>query len=290
MLDWKRSQVPGLITGIKRIRWSRFSKRHRRLVEVGGMSLVLMAWGLNWVSVDNWNGATASYQRQVDKIVTGYHSVQTTANIVLESAITRATAAATEDQYDTENQPYQRVWSSGDVRRGWFQRTMNDVAHLRFFIDAIREADGEYAFGLGDRAKDLDAELTPIENKMQSLLGSRRGWVAAPAFDLKLLSASEAFKIEQSAEQLVERIFSLHGEALDAFAKRKKQWTWFYAGAFFIGTLMLISSKLLEWYFDPVSGDALPADASPGSQSALIAASVSAARARVPKITGTSRK
>jgi hypothetical protein len=69
------------------------TKPTSRLIEAGGMLLVLLAWGLNWVSVERWTEARLVLERDVERIVQTNQNVQVSANVMLEFAINRINRA-----------------------------------------------------------------------------------------------------------------------------------------------------------------------------------------------------
>jgi hypothetical protein len=232
-------------------------KRHFRLIEALGILVALVAWGLNTLSVERWGEVQAAHQRMGEKAVDAYTSSQLTANIMLNSAITRA-AKERFDQQGTDL-AYERTWFSLDVRRAWLLRLYNSVTGQRILTDHLRDIDEEHELGHADIIRKLSSELDPIEQRVQTILGNKKGWVAAPTFNEDTIPAKQATDLDLTAATLAERMLTLQGEIADALANRRKQATRIYIGVFFIGTLLLIFAKIAEWRVD-LGKPAVPAE------------------------------
>jgi hypothetical protein len=221
-------------------------KRNFRLMEALGMLFVLVAWGLNWTSVERWSAAQTSHERVVEEIMQTYHHVQITANVVLESAISRASVASTAPNATSDLPPYQRAWHSADVRRAWLQRASNGGMQLDLLISALHDTDEQYRLLLGTRIVRLREDFSPIEQRLQSF-SAQKGWIPVPSFDEDALSAKGAGDMDRNVGKLAEQAFIVHEEVLNAIAARRKLSTRIYNTVFFIGTFLIIVSKILEW-------------------------------------------
>jgi hypothetical protein len=223
-------------------------KRNYRFLEAIGLLLALAAWGLNWISVERWSKAQAAHERIVGEIRSSYHNTQTVANIALESAINRATVTVpTPDPAILSLQPYQRVWYSADVRRAWLQRVGNNVTGIHMLLSALSDADLQSGLLLRSKIQTLQANLLPIEDRVQSFLGVKKGWVLVPSFDEHALSAQDAANIELSLGRLAEQSFLVASDISDVLAARRDQWTSVYNAVFFGGSFLLIVAKIVEW-------------------------------------------
>jgi hypothetical protein len=226
-------------------------KGNFRFIESLGLLLALAAWGLNWISVERWSKAQAAHERAVEEIIQTYHNTQITANVVLESAINRSTSTVpTPDRATPSLQPFQRFWHSADVRRAWLQRVYNNETGLGLLLSALADTDQQSKLLLRAEILTLQANLLPIQDRVQSFLGDQRGWVLAPSFDENALSAQDAATIELSLARLAEQSFVVSGKVSDALAARRKRSTSIYNGVFFLGSFLLILAKILEWRID----------------------------------------
>ncbi|HWW13357.1 MAG TPA: hypothetical protein VN310_01745 [Candidatus Dormibacteraeota bacterium] len=130
-------------------------RRNVKGVEVLGLLLALVAWGMNWNSVEYWSAAQAEHERAIDRIIQAYHNVQITANVSLESAIDRGDASTSKEGTGASVQPYQRAWHAPDVRRAWLQRSVNDITGLNLLLSTLSTTNQKYDLALDNQISEL---------------------------------------------------------------------------------------------------------------------------------------
>lgn len=256
-------------------------KRHFRLIEALGILVALVAWGLNTLSVERWGEIQAAHQRMGEKVLEAYTSSQLTANMMLNSAIIQA-AKERPDQQGTDL-AYERAWFSLDVRRAWLLRLYNNVTGLRILADHLHDIDKQHELGHAESIRELSTQLEPIEQRVQTTLGGKKGWVAAPTFDKDAIPAKEATDLDVTVVTVAEPVLTLQGKLADALTDRRKQATRIHIGVFFIGTLLLIVAKTAEWRVD------LGKPAVPGEAPAIHASNIPTAPPDVPLNAKSSR-
>jgi hypothetical protein len=85
-------------------------------------------------------------------------------------------------------------------------------------------------------------------------MGDEKGFVPTPSFSEDILSPQDAGHIDHTLVELSEQVFDLDDEVSKAIAARRKRWTMIYSAVFFVGTLLLVVAKTLEWRLDRNSG------------------------------------
>src|SRR5216683_5229242 len=101
--------------------------RHLKLIEAVGVALVLLAWILNWWSVDKWNRADRTLEHAQESMTAMVGAIQTTANIRLEAAVSHEVGRHPADPSSDRARVYAQAWRSAEVRERWLTVQINSL-------------------------------------------------------------------------------------------------------------------------------------------------------------------
>lgn len=222
--------------------------RHCRLFEAAGMVLVLLAWWLNWLANDRWAEAYSAHDRLVRDLVQLQGHAQISANVGLDVALRGSSIQSRSSEDSSSLQTYQRTWASREARQAWLQRSHDDVFGLRLLETRIEQMNSKYRIVPHAWIDSLGGVLTPLEQRLQSVVGpGLQGWIATPSFRENVLTAEAAREIDQQLLSLSEQAFALSNQMSEALTRRRHLSSMIYTTLFFMGSALLILAKTLEW-------------------------------------------
>lgn len=226
--------------------------KHYRLLEATGMFLVLLAWGLSWISLEHWTSARNLHTRYIQMISEAHDHGGITANVRLEAAVIRDFVNR---NVKPENRSgwelYAQAWPSSDVRQAWMFRAYHNVGGLQLLADNMADFDSKYDLGEQGEIKQLRASISQVSKRLElAVAPGQLGNGRPPAPALEKLSADEADSTELALGALAERAFRIAGVLLDEIEKRRISTSRLYTQIFIIGSMLLIAAKVINWRND----------------------------------------
>jgi len=181
------------------------------------MFLVLLAWGMSWISLERWTSARNLHARYIQMISEAHDHGGITANVRLEAAVVRDFATRNvKPQNSSGWELYAQAWPSSDVRQAWMFRTYHNVSGLQLLTDTMIDLDSKYDLAQHDELKQLRDSISQVSGRLElAVAPGRLGNGRPPAPALEKLSADEADKTELALAGLAERAFNISGVLLD---------------------------------------------------------------------------
>jgi hypothetical protein len=220
--------------------------RHFKLFEAFGLLLILCAWGLSWNSVERWSTARSEVDSAVELNLRSYTGSQITANVRLEAAVTRTSMRNLEREESDPKTNYEMAWESSEVKQYWSYRLQNELFSLSFLRESMGELDKKYDLGLEGELREIRARINSAESRLKLPEIGKRSAPAAIEIPAHI-SITEANDIETSLSSIYLEELRLVDRARHCMEKRRSASLNLYRFLFFLGTVVVVASKIADW-------------------------------------------
>jgi len=219
--------------------------RHLKLIEAIGLTLVLVAWWVQWGSVRHWRDARDSMSAALDTVTSIYSVPTVVTNLNYEAAVTRAVLLSGVSSPLPLND-YEIAWQSDRVRSNWVLAVANRVSRIRTQVDQFEVISGTYGIRsdslavLGDGVEELVASYG-------ALLDEEAHFPGRPVPEPDQLTPVQARYIQRKLAVFDEGLGGVAHEFSRQARQRSESASRRYFLMFIVGTGLIAASKVGEW-------------------------------------------
>lgn len=224
---------------------------HVKGIELVGLTIMLVAWTMDWFSIQKRAKDRASYQELSKAIHDMDTRIRATDLVRYEANLTRWSQhnpPPKDKLYDVRA----AAWSSPEVRATWVAMRSQDIFSMQMQLVLVINMRRDVGLTLDDAdLKHAASEVQALLDEFQSkTVEFKVGGEPQVRLDVKNLSFKDTFPIGER----IDRISSLCRAGVTKTGKdleeRMAFSTCIYRWLFVLGSAILIGSKLVGWYGD----------------------------------------
>lgn len=217
------------------------------MIEAVGLFILLASWFFNWMSTEYWGRASQELEKTAESAYTRYHSLQVTANIASQPALSRALQKQPgEDGFRiTEG-----MWNQSAELRFWRLTLLsNNFVSQYGFLEKLRELNVNYSLGKTDELTDLSSQLSAAGNSIAVAAGLKefRDYRDIKTPSIESLSFASAGQLDKELTKSIESINNISDQMQTSAIDQKARVTFCYYVLFVIGSCLTVTAKVFEW-------------------------------------------
>lgn len=226
-----------------------FLKRHIKLIEAIGLVFALGAWALQWGLTEKMNHAADTFKQLIKEVNNVHIQISRGISTKNEAAITRS-LQNNDSLPDDMNAQSIYAWQSPEVRYCWLKEFNNDSDEILHMIEIIFNTEDQYNLKTNPYCGPIKKELNGLRKEVQSNFEIDRAFSNIPIPDPNKIPPEKAFEYSSQISSILHKTEEPINYTIDALIGKKRHHSFIYRMVFGFGSLLLISSKIIEWVYD----------------------------------------
>lgn len=223
-------------------------KKHIKLIEAIGLGFALVAWILQWGLKEKMDHATDNFKQLIKEINNVHTQISRGISTKNEAAITRA--LLNYNLSDDMNTKSIYAWQSPEVRYYWLKEFNNDTDEITHMIETVLNTEKEYNLKSNPYCNQIKEDLDSFKKKVQNNFEINPAFANIPIPDPNKIPPEKAFEYSSQISDILYKMEEPINYTIDALISKKRHNSYIYRIIFGFGSILLISSKIIEWLYD----------------------------------------